>query len=64
MGGSTAISFDNGAAEVLWATPKPGFDVDVGSGGPGVRVEFESDDQESRIDAWWDSGPRHEIRER
>ncbi len=64
VGGSTAISFSAAEVRVLWATPNPGFDVDVGSGGPGVRVEFETDDAESRIDAWWDDGPQQEIRER
>ena len=62
VGGITAISFSSTGVEVLWATPNPGFDVDI-SPGVDVRVEFESDDHKSRIDAWWSDGPRHEVRE-
>jgi hypothetical protein len=28
-----------------------------------VKVEFESDGHESRVDAWWDGGPQVERRE-
>ena len=31
--------------------------------GNGVKVEFESDGHESRVDAWWDAGPQVERRE-
>ncbi|MGI9595844.1 MAG: hypothetical protein ACR2QK_06775 [Acidimicrobiales bacterium] len=59
VGGSTAISFSPSEVRVLWATPNPGFDVDVDSD----RVEFEADHHRSRLDFWWSGGPRDEIRE-
>ena len=46
------------------ATPAAGFTVDIGeSHDGGARVEFESDDHRSRLDAWWDGGPQDEVRE-
>ena len=62
VGGSTAIEFSPAGATVLWASPNPGFEVDIDQGEES-RVEFESDDHETRIDAWWSGGPQHEIRE-
>ncbi|MGI9612750.1 MAG: hypothetical protein ACR2QO_07585 [Acidimicrobiales bacterium] len=63
VGGSTAISFTPSGLTVLCATPNPGFEVRVEPESPGVKVEFEADHHESRIDAWWAGGPQHEIRE-
>ena len=48
---------------MLWANPNPGYEVRVEPESGGVKVEFRSDDHRSRIDAWWDNGPRHEITE-
>jgi len=63
VGGSTSISFSAGGVTVLWATPNPGFEVEIEPEDDKARVDFESDGHESRIDAWWSDGPRHEIRE-
>lgn len=63
IGGTTAISFSSTALEVLWATPNPGFDVEIQPGSSSVRVEFESNEHKSRIDAWWSDGPQQNIRE-
>lgn len=63
VGGTTAISFSGNAVEVLWATPNPGFDVEIKPGSSSVRVEFESNEHKSRIDAWWSDGPQQDIRE-
>lgn len=62
-GGATAIKFSPSSTKVLWATPNPGYEVRIEPESEGVKVEFRSDDHRSRIDAWWDGGPRHEIRE-
>lgn len=62
-GGTTAIRFSPSSTKVLWATPNPGYEVRIEPESEGVKVEFRSDDHRSRIDAWWDDGPRHEIRE-
>jgi hypothetical protein len=64
VGGTATLRFSAAGVTVLAATPKPGFSVDVSSAhGNGVRVEFESDDHRSRVDAWWDGGPQDEVRE-
>ena len=63
VGGTTAIRFSPSSTKVLWATPNPGYEVRIEPESSGVKVEFRSDDHRSRIDAWWDNGPRHEIRE-
>lgn len=62
VGGSTSIAFSPAGATVLWASPNPGFAVDIDHGAES-RVEFESDGHKTRIDAWWSGGPQHEIRE-
>ena len=64
QGGSTAISFAPGNVSVVWANPNPGYTVKIENESPGIKVEFESDEHESRIDAWWDGGPRERIREK
>ena len=63
IGGTTSIKFSPGYTKVLWATPNPGFDVSVEPESPGIKVEFRSDQHRSRVDAWWEDGPQHEIRE-
>ncbi len=63
-GGTATLRFSSAGVTVVAATPKAGFSVDVGeTHGNGVRVEFESDDHRSRVDAWWEGGPRDEVRE-
>jgi len=63
-GGSTAISFASGAVTVVWATPHEGYAAEVKQNGADrLTVEFEGDDDRSRIDAWWDDGPQHRIDE-
>lgn len=64
QGGSTAISFSPSGVEVLWATPNDGYNVKIEPEYPGLKVEFRSDAHRSRVDAWWNGGPQHEIRER
>ncbi len=64
VGGTATVRFSAGAVTLVAATPKAGFTVDVGEGhSNGVRVEFEDEDHESRLDAWWDGGPQDEVRE-
>lgn len=63
VGGTTAIRFSPSATKVLWATPDPGYEVRIEPESPGLKVEFRSDGHRSRVDAWWDNGPRHEIHE-
>jgi hypothetical protein len=64
VGGSATLRFSPTGVTVVVATPAPGFTVDVtGSHSSGVRVEFEGDDHRSRVEGWWDDGPRDEVRE-
>ena len=54
-----------GAVEFVFASPAQGFAVDVErDGADDVRVTFERDDHESRVDADIDDGePRIRVRE-
>lgn len=63
VGGSAAVRFSPSGATLLWATPNDGFTVEVEPEGNGIKVEFESPGHRSRLDAWWDGGPRDRIRE-
>jgi hypothetical protein len=63
-GGVATLGFSPAGVEVVGATPNEGFSVDSErEHGNGVKVEFESDAHDSRIDAWWDGGPQVERRE-
>jgi hypothetical protein len=64
VGGSASLSYSPAGVSVVFATPKPGFEVDVEpQNGNGVRVEFESDEHRSRVEGWWDGGPQERVRE-
>jgi hypothetical protein len=64
VGGTATLRFSAAGVTLVTAAPKAGFTVDVsGSHSNGVRVEFEGDDHESRLDGWWDGGPQDEVRE-
>ena len=60
-GGTASISFSPAGVEVLWARPASGWSVKTELEGSAVRVEFESDDARSRIDAWWADGPQDRV---
>jgi hypothetical protein len=63
-GGTATLRFTPTGVTVVVATPAPGFTVKISdSHSNGKRVEFESDDHRSRLDAWWDGGPQDEVRE-
>lgn len=63
-GGSATIRFRADEVTVVAATPNAGYAVKIErSGALRVKVEFDSRDAESRIEAWWDAEARHEIRE-
>lgn len=65
VGGTARFRFTDGAVEVVFATPAQGFSVAVERDAPDdVRVTFERDDHESRIDAEFDDGaPRVRVDE-
>jgi len=63
-GGVVTLSFSPAGVDVVGASPNEGFTVDTEpEHGNGVKVEFESDGHESRVDAWWEGGPQVERRE-
>ena len=64
VGGTAAVRFSAAGVGVLWATPAAGFDVEVEPEGGGHKVEFRSGAHRSRLDVWWQDGPRHTIGER
>ena len=64
VGGTVTLRFTSAQVTVLTATPKAGFSVDIDQTHEnGTRVEFESEDHRSRVDAWWDGGPQDDVRE-
>lgn len=64
VGGSAALRFTPEGVTVEWATPAAGFSVEIEpEHGNGVKVEFRSDSHRSRVDGWWEGGPRDRIRE-
>jgi hypothetical protein len=63
VGGSASLRFSASGVTVVWATPAAGFEVQIEPEGPGVQVEFESEEHRSRVTGWWDGGPRDDTRE-
>jgi len=56
-GGNVIISYRPGAVMLQTATPTPGFAVEVHQSGPDrVRVEFESDQDDIRVEVEWEDG--------
>ena len=63
-GGTASLQFRPEGVTVVFANPAPGFTVDVEpEHGNGVKVEFESDSHESRVDGWWAGGPVDRVEE-
>lgn len=64
QGGTASLRFSPAGVEVVFANPAPGFSVEAEPEHTnGVKVEFESDTHESRVDGWWDGGPVDRISE-
>lgn len=64
VGGTVTLRFAASGVTVEVATPNPGFALDVElAHDTGVRVELESDEHRSRVEGWWDGGPRDEVHE-
>lgn len=63
-GGSAAFRFTPDEVTLAWATPNAGYTARNGPGdNGGWRVEFDGPEGEGRVDAWWDGGPRQEVRD-
>lgn len=64
VGGTATLRFEPGRVSVVAAEPAQGFTVKVeGNGTDEVRVEFENDEHRSRVDGWWEDGPRDQVDE-
>lgn len=51
------VRYRTGEVELQAATPAPGFSVEVDDAGPPqVRVEFDSESAEVRVEARWNDG--------
>lgn len=56
-GGVVVVRYRTGEVELQAATPAPGFSVEVDDAGPPrVRVEFEGENADVRVEARWDDG--------
>lgn len=65
VGGTASLRFTPSGVTVVFANPAQGFDVEIEpEHGNGVKIEFENDAHESRLDGWWDGGPQDRIEER
>jgi hypothetical protein len=63
-GGTTTLQFDPSGVKVLVASPNAGYSVEIDpTHDNGIRVEFRSDAHRSRVDGWWDDGPRDDVEE-
>lgn len=51
------VRYRPGEVTLQAATPAPGFAVEIDDGGPPrVRVEFESDESDVRVEVRWEDG--------
>jgi hypothetical protein len=56
-GGTVVFRYRPEDVELQAATPAPGFDVELKDSGPQrVRVEFESEESDIRVEAEWKDG--------
>jgi hypothetical protein len=64
VGGTATLRFTADGVTVWASTPNPGYSaVTEATHDNGIRVEFRSDAHRSRVEGWWDGGPRDEVRE-
>jgi hypothetical protein len=63
-GGTVTLRFASTGVTVVVAQPAAGYEVSTEpQHGNGIRVEFRSDRNRSRVEGWWDGGPRDEVDE-
>jgi hypothetical protein len=58
IGGRTAIRFSPSEIVVLWMAPADGFVPSSHPDDGGVEVMFSNGRHRSKLEAWWDDGPR------
>jgi hypothetical protein len=64
-GGTARLRFSPQGVTVVYASPKPGFQLTKNEPGDnnGWRVEFEGNGVRSRVDGWWANGPQWRIQD-
>jgi hypothetical protein len=63
-GGTVTLRFSPSGVDVVVAQPAAGYSYSVESHhGDGLRVEFRSERSRSRVEAWWEGGPREQVSE-
>ncbi|MFN0090478.1 MAG: hypothetical protein ACKVWR_09475 [Acidimicrobiales bacterium] len=62
-GGSAAVRYGAAGAQVVWATPNPGYRVSVGPPASTAVVIFDNGRHRSTLEAWWDGAPQHSVAE-
>lgn len=64
VGGTATLRFAPTGVAVVTANPNPGFKVEVEpSHVNGVEVSFETDRHKSKVEGWWNGGPRDQVEE-
>jgi cytoskeletal protein RodZ len=64
VGGTATLRFTPAGVTVVTANPNPGYKVEVEPAyGNGVEVSFETDHHKSKVEGWWDGGPRDQVDE-
>lgn len=64
IGGTATLRFSPTGVTVVTANPNPGYKVEVEPAyGNGVEVSFEADHHKSKVEGWWDDGPRDQVEE-
>lgn len=63
VGGTATLRFSPAGVTVVAANPNPGFSVEVEPEGSGLEVVFRSATHRSKVEAWWDGGPRDSVEE-
>lgn len=64
VGGTATLRFSPSGVTLVDAVPAAGYATEIEAvHDNGIRVEFESEDRRSRVEGWWDAGPRDQTDE-
>lgn len=64
VGGTATLRFAPSGVSLVDAVPAAGFSTEIEpTHSNGIRVEFENESHRSRVEGWWDGGPRDATEE-
>lgn len=64
VGGTATLRFAPSGVSLVDAVPAAGFSTEIEpTHTNGIRVEFENEGHRSRVEGWWDGGPRDATEE-